>query len=431
MADRRLPSWRKVWFQTHWFLGITAGLVMMVVGVTGALLSYQDGIMRLLNPGVLTVAPSDEPHLSPAALIRRVEAESGARVTFLGLSGEANRSARVVLAPRDGPQAAGGRPTGEPHQADPRSGALLGTPVGNGFFRSVRELHRWLLASGEARQWGRVIVGISTIALVILAATGLYLRWPRRPLDIGTWFRIDPKLRGRGLLWRLHAVIGTWVLPLYLLAGLTGLYWSFDWYRDALYTLSGAPRPGGEAPRRPAAPAQPPMQPQADPRPGGEPGATPPREGRPEGRGEGRGERARPAPLDLDTAWATFRREVPAYASATLRPPGPGQPLRITYVLPDASHDAARNTIAIDTAGAVTEHRRYADQPLAHRLMGSMLALHSGEFFGPVGTALMMVASLVMPLFGVTGILLYLGRRKLRAANRGVRRRGAVQAAAE
>ena len=380
----RLPSWKTVWFQIHWFIGITAGMVLMVVGFTGGLLSYQDEILRALNPTVLSVAPRPEPPLPPSELIRRIEAASGLRVQSLGLSAAPDRPARAFLAPREAPPA-GGRPRRDLRHVDPRDGTLLGTPNGEGFFRVTRELHRWLLAGAE----GRIVVGVSTIALVVLSLTGLYLRWPRRVLNWRAWFRIDTRLRGRALLWRLHAVIGTWVLPLYVLAGLTGLYWSFDWYRGALYDITGAPRPGGEA---------------GAPRAGQEGGARP--------RGE------RPAPLDLDRAWAVFLRERPDYGTAQLRVPAPGQPLRITYVDGDPAHPDARNSMAINAAGDVVEHRRYGDQPLGHRLMGSMLALHSGSFFGPLGTLLMMVASLVMPLFGVTGVLLYLGRRRMRRAAR-------------
>ena len=37
----------------------------------------------------------------------------------------------------------------------------------------------------------------------------------------------------------LHSVVGTWVLLIYLMSALTGLWWSFDWYRNAANTLLG------------------------------------------------------------------------------------------------------------------------------------------------------------------------------------------------
>ena len=37
---------KKVWFQLHWFFGISAGLVLALMGVTGATLSFQDELLR-------------------------------------------------------------------------------------------------------------------------------------------------------------------------------------------------------------------------------------------------------------------------------------------------------------------------------------------------------------------------------------------------
>ena len=44
---------KKTLFQLHWFFGITAGLVLALMGITGATVSFQDEIIELLNPTVL------------------------------------------------------------------------------------------------------------------------------------------------------------------------------------------------------------------------------------------------------------------------------------------------------------------------------------------------------------------------------------------
>lgn len=48
---------RQVLFQIHWFLRITAGFVLALMGVTGATLSFENEIMRLLSPGIVTLSP--------------------------------------------------------------------------------------------------------------------------------------------------------------------------------------------------------------------------------------------------------------------------------------------------------------------------------------------------------------------------------------
>ena len=36
-------------FQLHWLLGITAGVVLMLIGVTGGLMSFQEDILEWIK----------------------------------------------------------------------------------------------------------------------------------------------------------------------------------------------------------------------------------------------------------------------------------------------------------------------------------------------------------------------------------------------
>ncbi|WP_143519480.1 PepSY domain-containing protein, partial [Pseudomonas syringae] len=67
---------KKVLFQLHWFFGITAGLVLTLMGMTGALYSFEDEILDALNPNVLLVE-SRGATLPPVELVRRLEATTG------------------------------------------------------------------------------------------------------------------------------------------------------------------------------------------------------------------------------------------------------------------------------------------------------------------------------------------------------------------
>ncbi|BCQ66914.1 hypothetical protein PEQA60_09040 [Pseudomonas sp. Eqa60] len=60
----------------------------------------------------------------------------------------------------------------------------------------------------------------------------------------------------------------------------------------------------------------------------------------------------------------------------------------------------------------ISRHDRYADKSLKSQLLTSVYALHVGSYFGLVGRILLTLASLTMPLFFVTGWLLYLDRRR-------------------
>ncbi|OYW34261.1 MAG: hypothetical protein B7Z41_02835 [Rhizobiales bacterium 12-66-7] len=398
-----------VWFQIHWFLGVTAGVVLAVVGVTGAMLSFEDDILAALNPGIITVQAAPAGPLAPDQLLARIRANApGKTPTALMVSADPTRAARVTFAPPRQPAGAPGGgpggPRGEYRYVSPYDGTLLGDVQGQAFFRFVMQVHRWL-AAGDV---GKQIVGASTIGLIVLSLSGLYLRWPRRALDWRNWLRLDFGRKGRSFLWELHSVIGTWVLPFYLLASLTGLYWSYEWYRGALFDLTGTPRPAQQGPRPAGAPpAGAPSGPQAGTPPGAAPampGERGPREGR---------EARNAAPLNLAALWPAFVRESGGYSIATVRlPQGNAQILTITYQPVNPAHERANNTLVLEASGQVREHRRYNDLPAGQKLMGSIFPLHSGSFFGFAGTLLMMIASLLMPLFAITGWMLYLDRRK-------------------
>lgn len=378
---------KKLWFQIHWLLGITAGVVLAVVGITGGMLSFEQDLLRALNPGVMTVMPRDALPLAPTELLTRVRtAAPDRRVSALTLSSDRADAAKVTLVPQ-GRAAAGGRaPRGQTQYVDPYSGALLGQAQGADFLRMVRQVHRWLAAD----EVGKQIVGGSTMALAVLALSGLYLRWPRRWNDVRTWFTFRFAHKGRSFLWGMHSVVGTWVLLPYLLMAFTGLYWSYDWYRGALYELSGTPRPVAQG----------------------------------EARGIERGARDAQAVAgtDLDATWATFRREAGDFSTATLRlPERAGQGLQIQYLPRDAAHERASNRMSFDAGGALRAHDRYVDKPVGAKFMASIFPLHSGSFFGPIGVVVLMLASFLMPLFAITGWMLYLDRRRAKQALRRAR----------
>ena len=374
---------KKVLFQLHWILGISAGLILAVVGVTGALLSFEDNILEAMNPGVMTVsAPADAQTLSPQALIDAVKASNPElRITSVTVNTEPHLTSQVALAPASG----GGR--GETRYVDPYSGALLAKPQGQDFFRSVMQLHRWILLPGGSAGAGRQIVGAATLILIYLAISGLYLRWPKRH-SLKTWLKIDLKRPGRPMWWSIHSVFGTFVLVAYLIMSVTGLWWSFDWWKNGMsLALTGKPVV---------------TQQQAS---GGGPGA-----------GRGSDEPEQGAAVSLAPAWAGFQQATERkFGNATFTiPRKAGDPVQVRFLPHDAQHDRATDQMRLDAQnGGVVSHDRFKAKPLGEQVYASNYNLHTGAYFGVIGVVLWMLASLMMPVFFVTGWILYLQRRKV------------------
>ncbi|MDR2638237.1 MAG: PepSY domain-containing protein, partial [Helicobacteraceae bacterium] len=80
---------------------------------------------------------------------------------------------------------------------------------------------------------------IATIALIVISITGLYLYLPFMRRNFYSSLKIDFRKKGRGFLYKLHSVFGVWTLIFVLLMSLTGLWWSYDWYRNGIYWLAG------------------------------------------------------------------------------------------------------------------------------------------------------------------------------------------------
>lgn len=384
---------KKVLFQLHWFFGISAGLVLALMGVTGALYAFEGEIMGALNPEVLRVEVRESGILAPAELVSKIEAAAGKTVSGLWVDTQANSAARVFFTPKPGER------RGPMRFFDPYSGELLAEPSGKAFFDLMLQLHRFL-AMGET---GKQITAASTLALVFFCLSGLYLRWPRQALNWRAWLTLDWAKKGRAFNWDLHAVAGTWCLAFYLCASLTGLYWSYGWYRDGMTQLL-SDAPAGQQ--------------------GGKPGE---RRGRP-----GDAPQGPPPSVDYHALWSSLQSAAgPQLVAWNLRlPPVAGQPATVFYLLKDADHPRALNQLTLDPlSGQVQRHERYADKPFGAQLLASVYALHVGEYFGLVGRILMALASLSMPLFAITGWLLYLDRRRKKRAIK--QARGALSTSAE
>ena len=361
---------KKTLFQLHWFFGISAGLVLALMGITGATVSFQDEILSVLNPSVLQVEKQVAGVLPPVELVERIEAASGKKVSMLSVETDSGAAAKVFFTPPPGQR------RGEMRYFDPYTAEFMGDASGQDFFGLMLQLHRFL-AMGDI---GRNITGACTLILVFFCLSGLYLRWPRQWKSWRAWLTLDLKKKGRSFNWDLHSVAGTWCLVIYLLAALTGLFWSYEWYNKGLTRLlSDAPQNervrGGRGP----APSGP------------------------------------PPTADYAAIWSSvYSAAGPELSAYNVRmPPVAGQPATVFYLLNTSPHDRALNQITLDpVTGIVKQHDRYSDKSLKAQLLTSIYALHVGSYFGIVGRIILMISSLAMPLFFVTGWLLYLDRRR-------------------
>ncbi|WP_291352475.1 sulfite reductase flavoprotein subunit alpha [Acinetobacter sp. UBA3106] len=406
---------KKIFFQIHWFLGITAGLILSIMGVTGAIYSYEQPIQKWLNPDSYTVQVEKQDKLTPAELYQHFQkTDPEMKINSITVAKDPTVSSSINIVKE-------GARKGYTMMINPYTAEVLPEVKSREFFKFIEQLHRNLTVGPVGKQ----ITGACTLMLLIFIFSGLYLRWPKKH-SFKQWFMIKPQLKGRNFIWDLHAVVGTWVVVFFLIIACTGLTWSYGWWRSGLYTVMGVeqqkeskgetekPRDGEERGKRE----------------GSEPrnSATGNREKAISANDHGaageqqRGEKREKKGLSpeqinlaLSQSWNGFNAQVGRdYSSITLNVPKKANgELEISFVDVIPQHERARNKATFDyQASAIKKMEIYEDKKLNEKIMSSILPVHRGSFFGPVYQFFAMLAALSMPLFFITGWMLYLKRRK-------------------
>ncbi|WP_436872726.1 PepSY domain-containing protein [Acinetobacter haemolyticus] len=365
---------KKVFFQIHWFLGITAGLILSLMGITGAIYSYDQQILKWINQESYVVEVVNTPKLTPAQLYQHFNQQQP-EIEINSITIAANPAASsTVNIKKEGAR------RGYNMMVNPYTAEILPEVKGREFFQFIQRLHRNLTAG----EYGAQITGASTLMLIFFVLSGLYLRFPKKH-SLKQWLFIKPKLKGRNFIWDLHAVVGTWVVAFYLLFACTGLYWSYDWWRAGMFKVMGV-----EQPQR--------HQQNHDQNKKEQPDLS-----------------NQQVNTILTQAWtgvnANIGRE---YSSLTLNIPKlADQKIELTFIDPTPQHERARNQAIYNYQSHQFEKLDlYEDKKLNEKIMSSMLPVHRGSFFGSTYQFIAMLASLTMPLFFVTGWMLYLKRRK-------------------
>ena len=386
--------YKNIWFKLHLILGLSAGFILLIVGFTGAMLSFEKEILNVINQNTYKVTVFDKPKLSTKELLEKFqEQKPQAKINAITISSFEDDSVSINVAGE-------GQNTrkGVTYYVNPYTAEILPELKGVSFFKTVENIHRRLLLS----DFGKQVVALSVVSLLVLMFTGIYIYYPRLKKSFLQSLKLNFQSKGRFFLANLHSAIGMWVIPFYLLASLTGLYWSYEFVSNGLHSITGV-----EKPKKPQMKAPTEVQNKAQ----GEKSEQKIKEPRAE------------MPMqvgekisfdDISLSVDTFKNLVKnEYSTATLRFPQKGSVYSFDYLAIDTPHERAKNKIEFDIkTNEVLKHEKYEDKTLTQKLMGSILPLHTGEYFGVIGQTLMFLASLMMPLFAITGLILYVKRTK-------------------
>jgi uncharacterized iron-regulated membrane protein len=370
---QRLPSARKIWLNIHLWLGLTAGLVLALIGLTGSILVFYRPLLLMElgyrvegRPPVradvdawIAAAHRSYPELgSFDFVIGPGFAMGGNNVANLGVQGADGRALTIVV--------------------NPSSGLPLSKfRWGDTYTAEILKFHTRLSIS---MAWSRDAIAWLAVAMLVSMVTGLYLWWPRNR----NWrvaFTLKRGARGRRRLLDLHNLFAVYLyVPLFILA-FTGAYFvKPEWIDPAVWFLSESRTVDAAALARTSAP-----------------GAC----------------NARTSPGQaVDLAKARF----PAAKFVLMIIPKQAEgPYRIQLAPPNNIDGKGQISVYVDRECPVIVTALDGTIPTGMEAFKAvMFPLHANLMLGTFGSAIVFLAGLLLPFSFVTGVLLWLDKRKNR-----------------
>ena len=399
MASVSGSLFRRILFWAHLGSGVAAGIFILLMSVTGVLLTYEHQIVAGAENRNQVVAAAGS---QPLAIDKLAQAARAA-------AGDAPRISLVISAQATAPVVVStGRETAA--LLDPFTGATVkdATAAPRGFFRTVEDWHRWM--GGDPRSLRAGLLDYANLLFLFITISGLYLwlpavwRWRTvRGLLLFQPRYINAKVRD----FNWHHVFGAWMLvPLFIIA-LSGVVMSFPWANNAVYAAFGEQPPQRGGP--PGGPGGP-----------GGPGQAQ----RPRG-GNAQAAAAADAPrASLQQLFDAATMQVPDWQRVTLPLTARGPRVDVTVEIKSDERRAPRRTVVLNSSDGSLVEIQGANGPATPGSAGQNARTwfrfaHTGEQYGVIGQTIAGLASLAACFLVYTGLALAWRRLILPAFRRG------------
>jgi uncharacterized iron-regulated membrane protein len=364
----------------HRWFGLIAALWLFVMGATGSVLVFYQEIDDALNRDMFTASAGPARPIAQIAAAA-ASAHPGFSASYVDLPNSSGEVARVFLAPLPGTVPAGAHSPVWEALVDPATARVLGERDRESLDLSRRNIIPFLyhfhysLHLGPWMQWFLGLVALVWLIDHLIAAALSFptaARWRES-------FRIRRGVSGHKRAFDLHRAVGLWLLPVTLVLAVSGVYFNLDdEFRAVVSAVSPVSKRLDET--RVALP-----QPLASPA------------------------------ISFDQAIAragAARVDGVAYNAAK----------RLYWLRAFDPRDIdpyGRRWIFVDaTSGAVIEDRHATEGTAGDVVMAWQFPLHSGKAFGWWGRIAIFCAGIATCSFVVTGLILYLRKRRARAARR-------------
>ena len=378
---------RKIFRNIHLWLSVPFGILITLICFSGAALVFEKEVMELCHRELYFVKKVEAAPLPMEQLMTKVAATlpDSVSVTGVNISSDPERAYQVTLS----------KPRRASMYVDQYTGEITGKYERAPFFNFMFRMHRWLLDSMKQDGgifWGKMIVGTSTLMFVFVLISGVVVWWPRTRKALKNSLKIVANKGWRCFWYDLHVAGGMYALVFLLAMALTGLTWSFQWYRTGFYKTFGVevqPSMGhGNAAANATAK-------------GGK------RDGKPEGR-EGRGAHRYSPYTNWQQVYEQLAEANPDYKQISVSDGS------ASVAVPRFGNQRGTDRYKFNPRnGEITETTLYKDLDNSGKIRGWIYSVHVGSWGGMLTRILTFVAALIGASLPLTGYYLWI-RKKIK-----------------
>jgi len=378
---------RKIFRNIHLWLSVPFGILITLICFSGAALVFEKEVMELCHRELYFVKKVEAAPLPMEQLMIKVAATlpDSVSVTGVNISSDPERAYQVTLS----------KPRRASMYVDQYTGEITGKYERAPFFNFMFRMHRWLLDSMKQDGgifWGKMIVGTSTLMFVFVLISGVVVWCPRTRKALKNSLKIVANKGWRRFWYDLHVAGGMYALVFLLAMALTGLTWSFQWYRTGFYKTFGVevqPSMGhGNAAANATAK-------------GGK------RDGKPEGR-EGRGAHRYSPYTNWQQVYEQLAEANPDYKQISVSDGS------ASVAVPRFGNQRGTDRYKFNPRnGEITETTLYKDLDNSGKIRGWIYSVHVGSWGGMLTRILTFVAALIGASLPLTGYYLWI-RKKIK-----------------
>lgn len=358
---------RKVVFNLHLYIGLAAGLFLVLSGLTGSMIVFREEIEELTHPELMETAVRDErvPVQEVLNAVKRAYPED--KPVFM----------RMPRAPQETYLLKMNSAHDLFVYANPYSGEVLGAHrQEDTFIGWVALLHTELLIGED----GKTILGVSALLLICMSITGFFLWWPPNGIKkISRGFKIGWPAPWKKVIFDLHRASGIYTSLFLLIIAFTGVSLVFNKTVVDLINFVTVSQP------RPAPPLS---------DPSGAMGAV----------------------ISLDALLDRADSILPAPTTWITFPQTPEAPLVVRKKLSEESHPNGKSFIYFDQyTGEVLRIENALNAPSGTRIYNILYPIHVGVIAGLPTRILQVIIGFSPLVLFVTGYLMWRNRRKVKA----------------